>query len=219
MRVDTQALPSCVVDTQAPLDTEDLQLEPLGFVDADAVKVVTDDLTDPQSIQRRDAARAAPAQSASGKVSKNARHDGPVGELDGDRLVQIAPGRYEATFVRHELRSLYGGGALKLVLWFRVVSPGQAFGVSVPKYYNVKKRAGSSERGQSFVVGGKSDFFRDYVRLLDLMPQRKDRMSPDRFRGKVFEVQVRFVERDSKQNRIAKGARYTVIDQIIRIAT
>ena len=106
---------------------------------------------------------------------------------------------------------------MKLVLWFRTVSMGAEYGVVVPKYYNVKKPAPAARSRYAFSVGAKSDFFRDYARLFDKAPERRNRISMDKFRGRVFEAEVRFVERDSRQRSLSKGAQYSVIERFVRV--
>ena len=76
-------------------------------------------------------------------------------------------------------------------------------------------KANRSERSiTAFKVGFKSDFYPDYVRLFDDVPKRSDRISVVPFREKIFRGVVRYVERDSKQQPIAKGAQYSVIDRL-----
>jgi hypothetical protein len=142
--------------------------------------------------------------------------DGPVGSIDGDRPAQIKPGTYEVTYVRHEVRNLFGGRAMKLVVWFRVISAGPSFAVCVPKYYNVGKPDRTVRSTNTFKVGFKSDFYRDYVRLLDEIPKGRARISMQGFRGKVFRARVRFVDRDSKQQPIAECAQYSIIDRLAK---
>lgn len=154
-----------------------------------------------------------------GEDPTNLRDVGPVGQFDAETPTQIPPGKYEVTYVRHELRSLFGGRALKLVVWFRVVSAGDGFGALLPKYYNVKKADGKPRSAIAFKVGFKSTFYRDYVRIVQCPSKRRDRVTPDRFKGRVLLVRVRNVECDSKQQPIAKGAQYSVIDEIVGDAT
>ena len=145
--------------------------------------------------------------------------EGPTGRIDGDRPAQIKPGTYEVAYVRHEVRNLFGGRAMKLVVWFRVIGFGPAFGACVPKYYNVGKPDRTVRSTNTFKVGFKSDFYRDYVRLLDEIPKGRARISMQGFRGKVFRAQVRFVDRDSKQQPIADCAQYSIIDRLVKDVT
>ena len=156
-----------------------------------------------------------PSATDDARLPPQTANDGPRGSLDGDLPARVKPGTYEVTYVRHEVRHLFGGRAMKLVVWFRIVTFGTGFGVILPRYYNVGKADRSARSTSIFKAGFKSDLYRDYVRLLGEAPTKRSPISMANFRGKVFEARIRFVDRDSKQQPLAGAAQYSIIDRLV----
>jgi hypothetical protein len=53
----------------------------------------------------------------------------------------------------------------KLVPMFRVISPGEYFGLLIPGYYNVSKLIGKQGRNGRFKAAKRSNFVRDFARI------------------------------------------------------
>lgn len=130
-------------------------------------------------------------------------------------LPLVPPGEYEAYFDRWQTAALMGGKAKKLILWFALATPG-VMGTRLPRYYNVRTLKGKPRLNGHFTVGPKSDFAREYCRLLG-PPRRRDRFSVSRFENKLFSVKVRTVQSGADQSRIAECLQYSVIGKLLRL--
>src|SRR5690348_9034146 len=119
------------------------------------------------------------------------------GAIDGDKLPLVSPGQYELCFDRSETAILFGR-APKLVLWFRVITFGDHFGVLIPRYYNVTKLVGRAQKYGRFKVGAKSDFLREYARLFST-PARLDRIPMSAFEKVTLIGTVRTVTHGANQ--------------------
>ena len=141
--------------------------------------------------------------------------DEDEGCLVGDERAIVTPGDYEATYVRHETRLLMSGAAPKLVVWFRIMTPGPCEGVELPRYYNVLALNGRPRPSGGFKVGAGSDYYSDLVSIVG-KPDRRDRLSPIAFKGRVLRIRVRSVNSSwSGKNRPDK-LRYSVVDRIVK---
>jgi hypothetical protein len=145
--------------------------------------------------------------------------EGPVTPIVGDQLGQLASGTYDVTYVRHELRNLVGYRAMELVMWFCVISPGSAFGVHVPKYYNVGNADPAETSANTFKVGFKSELYRDYTRLVDERPRGRNSIWINGFKDKIFKADIRFFYRDRKQQPISKSAPCSIIEHLLEKVT
>jgi hypothetical protein len=115
--------------------------------------------------------------------------------MDANQFAVAMPGTYEVTYVRHELRDLVHSRAKELVMWFCVLNQGPAFGLHVPKYYNVGNTDPAEQHASSFKVGFKNNLYRDYVRLVDENPRGGNRVWINSFKDKVFKAEIRLVDR------------------------
>lgn len=140
----------------------------------------------------------------------------PDGIIVGERPVMIQAGVYDLSFEHHETANLFGGRAPKLVLWFRVATLGEHYGLLVPRYYNVRAFAGRGRRHGKFHIGWKSDFVREYARCFGL-PRRIDRVSTAAFKGVLIEGRIDAVECDHHQRKIHNDLRYSVIRELLKV--
>lgn len=163
---------------------------------------------------KRDAGRTFP-DSSPGVVAYSFQDSSP--ENDACELTEvlplIPPGVYQAYFDRWQTVALFGGKSKKLILWFALVTPG-VMGTRLARYYNVTALKGKPRQYGHFKVGPKSNFARDYGRLVG-NPRRLDRLSVSRFENKIFRVRVRTVVRGSDQASIAECFQYSVIGEIL----
>jgi len=129
---------------------------------------------------------------------------------------QIADGIYLARYTHHETGFCFG--TAKVYLWFKIVSPGSCFDVSVYRAYRAIKIKGKPKRNGGFTVKRGSDLYLDLVRLLD-MRTRPDRVSATALAGKAYSIKTRTVTKDYRQRALPEWDRYSVVDSIVRAET
>jgi len=103
----------------------------------------------------------------------------------------------------------------KVAIFFRVVDPGDNFGIVLPAYYNVIKFIGKPEKSGSFKVAKKSSLARDYCRVFpaELNP-RLDRLPISKMSNVIIQGTVRTVEKDFNQREIPEAVRYSRVKTI-----
>jgi hypothetical protein len=142
------------------------------------------------------------SSSSSSELANHFRYvstEGPTTRKDGGHSRILTPGTYNVIYVHHEVRNLVGCRARELVMWFCVSSPGPAFGIHVPKCYNVGNADPDEASTNTFKVGFKSDLYRDYVRLIDAFPRGRNRIWINGFKDKIFKAEIHLVDRDGEQ--------------------
>ena len=88
----------------------------------------------------------------------NAQNDAHFSVTD-DLLPKIKAGVYDLAYVEHETARMFKGNAHKLVMWFRIVTFGNHFGIVLPRYYNVEKVAKRRTKNGGFKAARKVIFF------------------------------------------------------------
>lgn len=102
------------------------------------------------------------------------------------------------------------------VIWeFEVVQPGDWFEVRLFRAFRVRSIIGRPSRRGKFKLHAGGDMYQTLARLLDYK-QRADRISLQPLREMVFQVKVRTVQVNSRQDDIPEHAQYSVIDEIRR---
>jgi hypothetical protein len=148
-----------------------------------------------------------------------------VCEVTEDDSPLIEPGQYEAVFRNHNIGSVFN--TPKIIMWLEIVTLGPALGLALPRYYrakSVKRRKNSNggwsypKKGGAFTMSKKSDFLRDYVRLIGPL-KRYDRLSLAPFKRRVLRIKIRTVCRDYKGNPIPESLRYSIIDELVEFVT
>lgn len=137
----------------------------------------------------------------------------PEGTIEGDRPVLIEPGEYELAFQFHRTLFLFGR-APKLCCYFKIITPGKYFGVTMCRYYNVKSLTGKPRKGGAFKVGWYSDLVREYVTIFGLL-SRPDRISTTTYKTAIVRGRVGIVCTNSKQRSIPELLRYSVITELL----
>lgn len=103
----------------------------------------------------------------------------------------------------------------KIMLEFRIVSPGEFFGLRVPGYYNVSKLIGKPGRNGRFKVAKRSNFVRDFARVFpDFTFTRFDRMPMSKLFGIVLVTNVKTVKNGFDQRRIPESVQYSIVNQL-----
>ena len=138
-------------------------------------------------------------------------HDTSI-EVIGDKQPLIDPGIYEFAYHTRWLGYLYGG-APKLIIIFRVVTEGSAYGKKLYRCFNLK---GLNKKRGDFSVGRRGDFYYEYVRLFGVEPN-KNRISMTPFRNVIIKATVRTVNTDYKQRPLPEPMRYSVIKELISV--
>ncbi len=138
--------------------------------------------------------------------------------ISGQKIVKIPEGTYDFAFVCYETKRLHVN-AFKLVIWFRLVSPGEHHGVVLGRYYNIKRIIGKPGLNGGFKVGPKSDFIREYAALFGCIPKRLDRIPMSPFSPVVLEGVTHTVSISARRRPIPEPARYSVINQLTKRIT
>lgn len=136
-------------------------------------------------------------------------------QIDGERPALIDPGVYDLAFQFHKTGYLFGR-APKVMCYFKIITQGPCFGVSLCRYYNVKTLTSKPRKGGAFKIGWKGDFIREYALLFGL-PQRIDRISTEAFRRAIVRGKVTTVATDSKKRSIPDALRYSVISELLEV--
>lgn len=142
-------------------------------------------------------------------------------EDDGDAVVEhdhrplIPEGEYRAVYVRHEVVVLRRfGNATKVFIWFRIVDPGEAFGVELYRAYRVAKALGK----RRFTIHRDSELLLMLARVLE-MKQRPDRISLSVLKNMVLVIRVGTVTKTSTGSVRPDWLRYSTIRDILRSET
>lgn len=142
------------------------------------------------------------------------------GQISGDKPPLVRAGDYELAYLYDETVLLGHGRVAKLVLWFRLVSPGDFFGVELPRYYNVERLEGKPRRYGDFKVKGwGNDFVRHYATLFGSLPQRKNRIPMGRFEGVIIRGDVRTVMSTWMQKTLPQALHYSTVGELKELLT
>ena len=138
------------------------------------------------------------------------------GVLEGEKPPLIAPGEYELKYLTYETCSYFGGKSPKVAIHFEVVTPGDAFGARLRRYYNVSSLRGKPRKKGGFNASWRADLIVEYVQIIGAVPGRKDRITFDRFRGMVIRGRVETVKKRFDQSELPKPLHYSVIKKLLR---
>lgn len=133
--------------------------------------------------------------------------------IEGELRPRVKQGVYELAFIHQETAKLFNGRAHKLVLWIRIVTQGESFGVLLPRYYNVKKLKGKVGKNGDFILSPNCNFVREYASLFPI-PKRLDRIPMSVFKNRIFIGGVRTVVTGFKQAKIPEQLQYSVIGSL-----
>lgn len=137
-------------------------------------------------------------------------HDTPI-DVVGEKPPLIGEGHYELAYDSRWIGYLYGNHP-KLMIVFRVVSIGPAFGKKIYRCYNLK---GINKKRGDFSVGRRSDFYFEYVRLFGHEPSTRISMTP--FRNSILKASVRTVTTDYKKRLLPEPMKYSVVKELLSI--
>ena len=151
-------------------------------------------------------------------------------ELIGPEKFLIPEGDYEAIYSHYETSPIFikknkhGSEGGKVFLWFRIdpyksselIDPRQDTRLFIS--YNASSVQTPTGRNGKFRMTRGKKFVKDYERLVG-STKRRDRISPNNFKGKLIKVHVHTVLQDRKQKAYAEDAHYSVIDELKEILT
>ena len=145
------------------------------------------------------------ARQAENVVALRAEQDAPP----------IAEGNYRAVYVRTTTINMrMFGGAPKVIVDFRIVDPGEAFGRIVSRFYRAKPG-----RNGALLFAKRSELFLTLARLTSAK-LRRDRLSvKEVLRGRVLLISVRTVRTDYKGRALPPTLLYSVVDNILAADT
>ena len=118
----------------------------------------------------------------------------------------VQEGDYEVFFLRAEKRDMWKRE--KLFLWFQIATAGQWNGQDLYMACNVA-------RGGRWTPSCK--FYLAWVLAAGRRPNRRDRMSTQVFRNKIFRARVKVVTTTAKRDRRTPEQQYSVIDELLEL--
>lgn len=127
----------------------------------------------------------------------------------------IASGKYAVMLDNYQTAIMFGK-APKLILNFKVTSFGEAFGSSIPRYYNVQKLIGKAQKHGRFKVSKSGDFLREYLSLFPEPANRLDRLPMSRFKNVTIEAEIVTVK-ESRGRSLPEPLRYSKIGKLLRV--
>ena len=132
-------------------------------------------------------------------------------EVNTDDAPLIPEGIYQLAYVYHST-FLFMGRQPKVAIFFRIVDPGDYFGIALTAYYNVIKFIGNRGKSGGFKVAKRSSLARDYCRVFPTEPTpRLDRLPLSKMSNVIIQGTVRTVEKDFNQREIPEAVRYSKI--------
>jgi len=137
-------------------------------------------------------------------------------EVADDSTPLVRPGFHQVELHHFETSMMFRGKAPKLVLWFTITSIGADHGKCIPRYYNVTRVIGKSQKGGRFKVGKKSDFLREYFTLFHLDGGRLDRLPMTRFEGVTIQAEIQTVT-NARGRAIPKPLQYSKVSRLIKV--
>ncbi len=132
--------------------------------------------------------------------------------IEDERPVRVEPGAYEVVMHHYWKGYLYGKSA-KLILVFRITTPGPYYGAHLYRCYNIK---GLTKRKEIIPKGWHSTFVREYSALFGAPAKLRD-IGIRKYRNKVFLASVRTVTKDARQRPLPKSLQYSVVDELTKI--
>ena len=130
-------------------------------------------------------------------------------KFESDKPPLIKQGVYEAVYVKHSVARLHSNSG-KVIVWFRIVSPGEHFNIVLPRYYNTQW---IKQKSKQFKAGWKSDLMREFATFFEV-PKRTDRIPISKFKDGIYKIKVRNVKK-SRGRVIPESVQYSVVDSIV----
>lgn len=138
------------------------------------------------------------------------RGENDIRDLEFPYNVDVPPliqkGDYEVSFVRAATREMWKGN--KLFLWFRIVTAGEWYGQDIYMACNVAPNGRWTPS---------SKFYMAWVLAAAKRPNRRDRLSTNVFRNKIFKARVKVVATTAKRINRTPEQQYSVIEDLLEV--
>ena len=134
--------------------------------------------------------------------------------LEKSDYLLIRPGLYYVMLDSY--RTVHMFKSCKLELTFSVISHGDAYGVRLPRFYNIDRIIGRPQEGGRFSVSRNRDFPRELLTLFHHSSSRRDRYPMSLFNGVTIEARVVTVSK-ARKKLIPEPLRYSKIAELIRV--
>ena len=137
-------------------------------------------------------------------------------KMENDLPPLVPEKRYEVTMKAYRTALMFAGVAPKLVMDFVILTPGDHYGVVLPKYYNVSHIKGRPAENGEFKVGRKSDFARDFFSLFTVNHRKPDGFRMDLFEGATLLAKVETVVW-ARNRSIPTNLQYSKVARLIKV--
>ncbi len=132
-----------------------------------------------------------------------------------DDLSLLPEGEYRLGYI--DYRTCIAFNVPRVVVRFKILDFGEHFGKQLERWYRVGSLRGKPRKFGDFRVGKRSDFFRDYLRVIGApTANRRDRLSFTSLKNKVVVGSIRTVVEGRDQEKLETGARYSVVNRLLR---
>jgi len=137
--------------------------------------------------------------------------------LDDDSGLKplIPEGEYQLKFQGYSTKIMFGGP--KLILKFSIVDFGEFNGITLYRYYGVKKLIGKVGNRGLFKAKQTGDFLIEYFNLFpDQSITRLDRIPMERLSNVTIVGKVRTVLKNNQQKKLPEQVKYSAIGELLR---
>jgi len=156
------------------------------------------------------------------------KHDEGECKLIGPENILIPEGEYQASYLHFETCGMFGKKIKgdksrlkngKLYVWFWIDPYGEKLPtdrkVELYMPYNCSAVLHPIGKGGEFDMSRKKKYAKEFDRLIGIA--RRDRISPNAFKNKIWKVRVGTVITSEKQNVHSEDECYSVIREIIKV--
>ena len=134
--------------------------------------------------------------------------------FEGDDSPLIPEGIYELGYVDYSTW-VFMGRQPKVIIRFRVIDPGDYFGLVIPAYYNVTRIIGKRGRNGGFKGNKRSNLVRDFYRVFpNQVLTRLDRIPLSKLGTVVIRGSVETVKQGFDQRAIPEPVQYSIVRRI-----
>lgn len=135
--------------------------------------------------------------------------------MDDDFIPLVPAGEYQLVYERYETFQFCR--TAKVAVWFRIIDMGPHFDKVLPRYYNVRKLKGKVGRFGNFQAKRSGDLVNEFCTIANWRPNRLDRFSFERFKGKIIKGRIGVVDRDYQQKPLHELARYSKVEALLGV--
>ncbi|MFH1726873.1 MAG: hypothetical protein ABIA04_00455 [Pseudomonadota bacterium] len=126
-----------------------------------------------------------------------------------DELVLVPDGIYKARCLEGKPVNFYSQRKVKLD--FIMVDLGEQYGKKIPLFLNI------APKGKRNISSGSFYYLYWIIANRGEKPTRRDRMTPEKFKDKLFKIKTRTVSKNRKQQKLPKSMWHSVVDAILEL--